>query len=107
MSFRNIKLLHGVQEALSLALMLIAMLVVFYSDLDFNLKIVIGLFSFTVVIFANFAAAILRQQKEMRQQQLGEFKPVFLGFTFNPLPPLRSCLFLDGLNRVKRRRLSQ
>jgi accessory gene regulator protein AgrB len=69
-SFGNIKLLSGIQEALTLALMLITILALFYADIDFNYKIVIAVFSFTAIMLANFAAAILKQQKEMKEQQI-------------------------------------
>lgn len=69
MSFGNMRLLNGVQEALSLALILVTMLALFYVEMDFTYRIAIGVFVFTVIILVNMATVILRQQKEMREQQ--------------------------------------
>ncbi len=71
MSFGNIKIVNGVQEALTLAMLLVAMLAVFYlPDLDFTYKIAIAVFAFTIVMLINLATAILRQQKELRDRQM-------------------------------------
>jgi hypothetical protein len=70
LSFGNIKIFNGIQEALVLALMLVTMLALFYADIDFTYKIGIAAFSFIVIFLATLATAILRQQKEQRQQQL-------------------------------------
>jgi hypothetical protein len=69
MSFGNIKIFSGLQEVLVLALMLVTMLALFYADIDFTYKVGIGVFSFTVIFLATLATAILRQQKEQREQQ--------------------------------------
>ncbi len=69
MSFGNIKVFSGVQEALTLALMLVTMLALFYVDMDFTYKVVIGALSFSVIFLASLASAILRQQKETREKQ--------------------------------------
>ncbi len=70
MSFGNIKVFNGIQEALVLALMLVTMLALFYADIDFAYKIGIAVFSFTVIFLATLATAILRQQKEQKERQL-------------------------------------
>ncbi len=70
MSFGNIKVFNGVQEALVLALMLVTMLALFYADISFTYKIGIAAFSFTIIFLATLATAILRQQKEQREQQI-------------------------------------
>jgi|YelNatPaOPRAMG01_1025707.scaffolds.fasta_scaffold177128_2 hypothetical protein len=70
LSFGNIKVFNGVQEALVLALMLVTMLALFYADIDFTYKIGIAVFSFTVILLSTLATAILRQQKEQREQQI-------------------------------------
>jgi hypothetical protein len=71
MSFGNLsKVFSGIEEALVLALMLVTMLAIFYADIDFTYKIGIAVFSFAVIFLATLATAILRQQKELRQQQL-------------------------------------
>ncbi|MGD6807830.1 MAG: hypothetical protein ACQCN4_12840 [Candidatus Bathyarchaeia archaeon] len=70
MSFGNTRLLSGVQEALMLALMLVTVLGLFYVEMDFTYKIAIALFSFSVIILGNLAAAMLKQQKELREKQM-------------------------------------
>ncbi len=69
MSFGNLRMLNGVQEILSLALMLVTVLALFWVDIEFTYKIVIAIFSFTVIFLSNLAAAMLKQQKEIREQQ--------------------------------------
>lgn len=70
MSFGNLKVFNGVQEALVLALMLVTMLALFYADMDFTYKVGIAVFSFAVIFLATLASAMLRQQKELRERQL-------------------------------------
>jgi hypothetical protein len=70
MSFGNRRLLNGVQEALSLALMMVTILALFYVEMDFSYKIAIAVFSFSVIFLGNLAAAMLRQQKELREKQM-------------------------------------
>jgi hypothetical protein len=70
MSFGNFKIFSGVQQALVLALMLVTMMALFYADISLSYKVVIAVFSFSVVFLATLATAILRQQKEMRDQQV-------------------------------------
>ena len=70
MSFGNIKIFNGVQEALTLALMLVTMLALFYVEMDLTYKIGIAIVSFAVIFLASLATAILRQQKEMRKNQI-------------------------------------
>jgi membrane protein implicated in regulation of membrane protease activity len=70
MSFGNLKVFNGVQEILVLALMLVTMLALFYADISFTYKIGIAVFSFTVILLSTLATAILRQQKERREQQI-------------------------------------
>jgi len=70
LSFGNIKVFSGIQQALVLALMMITMLTLFYVDIDFMYKIEIAVFSVTVIFLATLATAILRQQKESRESQV-------------------------------------
>ncbi len=53
-----------------LALMLVTVLGLFYVEMDFTYKIAIALFSFSVIILGNLAAAMLKQQKELREKQM-------------------------------------
>jgi hypothetical protein len=70
MSFGNLRVFSGLQQALVLALMLVTMMALFYADISISYKIGIAIFSFTVIFLATLATAILRQQKEMREQQV-------------------------------------
>ncbi len=70
MSFGSFKVFSGVQQALVLALMLVTMMALFYADISLSYKIGIAVFSFSVIFLATLATAILRQQKEMRDQQV-------------------------------------
>jgi hypothetical protein len=63
------KIFSGIQEALVLALMLVSMLVLFYVDIDWTFKIGIAVIVFTIIFLATLAAALLRQQREIKQAQ--------------------------------------
>ncbi len=70
MSFGNLKVFNTIEEALILALMLVTVMVLFYVDLDLTFKIGIAAFAFAVIFLSTLASAMLRQQKEMRENQL-------------------------------------
>jgi len=61
------KIFSGIQEALVLALMLVSMLVLFYVDIDWTFKIGIAVIVFTIIFLSTLAAALLRQQREIKQ----------------------------------------
>ncbi len=63
------KIFSGIQEALVLALMLVSMLVLFYVDIDWTFKIGIAVIVFAIIFLATLAAALLRQQRELKQAQ--------------------------------------
>jgi hypothetical protein len=63
------KIFSGIQEALVLALMLVSMLVLFYVDIDWTFKIGIAVIVFTIIFLSTLAAALLRQQREIKQAQ--------------------------------------
>ena len=69
MSFGNLKVFNGIQEALVLGLMLVSVLVLFYVDIDFTFKIGIAVIVFTIIFLATLAATLLRQQREIKQTQ--------------------------------------
>ena len=69
MSFGNMKVLSGVQEALVLALMLVFVLVLFYVNIDFSYKIFIGVIVFATILLAIFAATLMAQQREIKRAQ--------------------------------------
>jgi cbb3-type cytochrome oxidase subunit 3 len=69
LSFGNLKVFNGIQEALVLALMLVSVLVLFYVDIDFTFKIGIAVIVFTIIFLATLAATLLRQQREIKQTQ--------------------------------------
>jgi len=70
MSFGNLKVLSGIQEALILALMLVTVLALFYVEMDVIYKVTLGVFAFTIIFLATLASAILKQQKELKENQL-------------------------------------
>ena len=63
------KVFSGVQEALVLALMLVTILALFYVNMDITYKIGIAVIAFAIIFLATLAAALLRQQKEIKQAQ--------------------------------------
>ena len=63
------KVFSRVQEALVLALMLVVFLAIFSTNIDFTLKIGIGVIAVAIVFLATLAAGLLQQQKEIRQSQ--------------------------------------
>jgi hypothetical protein len=69
LSLGNLKVFSGIQEALVLALMLVSMFVLFYVDIDWIFKIGIAVIVFTIIFLATLAAALLRQQRELKQTQ--------------------------------------
>ena len=70
MSFGNLKVFSGIQEALILALMLVTVLALFYVEMDVIYKVTLGVFAFTIIFLATLASAILKQQKELKETQL-------------------------------------
>ena len=73
MSFGNLNKVFGrpVQE-LILALMLITVFSVIWLDIDLSYKIGIAVSTFSIIMLASLATAILREQKEMRKQQINQ-----------------------------------
>ena len=69
MSFGNLKVFNGIQEALVLGLMLVSVLALFYVDMDITYKIGIAVIVFTIIFLATLAATLLRQQREIKQTQ--------------------------------------
>jgi len=70
LSFGNIKIFNGIQEALVLALMIVSVLALFYLDMDVLYKIGIAVIVFTVIFLATLAATLLRQQREIKRAQI-------------------------------------
>jgi len=69
LSLGNLKVFSGIQEALVLALMLVSMFVLFYVDIDWIFKIGIAVIVFAIIFLATLAAALLRQQRALKQAQ--------------------------------------
>ncbi len=64
-------MLSGVQEVLSLVLMIVAMMAVIYlPDIDLMVRVGIAVFAFAVIMLVNLATALLKQQKEIRERQM-------------------------------------
>jgi hypothetical protein len=69
LSFGNMRVFSGIQEVLVLALMLVSMFVLFYVDIDWAFKIGIVVIVFAILFLATLAAALLRQQREVKRSQ--------------------------------------
>ncbi|MEM3377376.1 MAG: hypothetical protein ACPLIG_06235 [Candidatus Bathyarchaeales archaeon] len=68
MSLRlGLRNLSGVQEILVLALMIVSVFAIFYSDLEIAYKIVIAALAFSIIFLATLAGQVLEQQKENSQ----------------------------------------
>jgi hypothetical protein len=68
MSLRlGLKNLSGVQEILVLALMLVSVFAIFYSDMEFTYKIGIAVLAFSIVFLTTLASQMLKQEKKDRQ----------------------------------------
>jgi hypothetical protein len=68
MSLRlGLKSLSGMQEILVLALMLVSVFAIFYSDMEFTYKIGIAVLVFTVIFLTSLANQVLKQEKEKSQ----------------------------------------
>ncbi len=65
MSFRlGLNSLSGVQEILVLALMLVSVFAIFYSDMELTYKIGIVVLAFSVIFLTTLASQMLKQHKE-------------------------------------------
>jgi len=68
MSLRlGLKSLSGVQEILVLALMLVSVFAIFYSDMELTYKIGIAVLVFSVIFLTTLANQVLKQEKEKSQ----------------------------------------
>ena len=56
--------MSGVQEILVLALMLVSIFALFFSDLEFTYKIGIAVLAFSIIFLASLASQLLNQGKE-------------------------------------------
>ena len=56
--------MSGVQEILVLALMLVSILALFFSDLEFMYKIGIAVLAFSIIFLTSLASQLLNQEKE-------------------------------------------
>ena len=67
MSFRTgLGNLSGVQEVLVLALMLVSIFALFFSDIEFTYKIGIAALVFSIIFLASLASQLLKQEKEKK-----------------------------------------
>jgi hypothetical protein len=55
-----------VQEVLTIALMLVTVFALFYSDIELTYKIGIGALAFSVIFLITIASQVLKQEKELR-----------------------------------------
>ena len=69
LSFGNMKVFGGVQQALFLVLMLVTLLAVFSTSWNLTYKIGIALIAFAIIFMSILAAALLQAQKENQQTQ--------------------------------------
>ena len=58
--------MSGVQEILVLALMLVSILALFFSDLEFTYKIGIAVLAFSIIFLTSLASQLLNQEKEKK-----------------------------------------
>ncbi len=56
--------LSGLQEVLVLALMLVSVFALFFSDMDFAYKIGIAALAFSVIFLTSLASQLLKQENE-------------------------------------------
>jgi hypothetical protein len=56
--------LSGLQEVLVLALMLVSVFALFFSDMDFVYKLGIAALAFSVVFLTSLASQLLKQENE-------------------------------------------
>jgi len=63
----GLKNLSGAQEILVLALMLVSVFAIFYSDMELAYKIGIAVLAFSVIFLTTLASQVLKQEKENRQ----------------------------------------
>jgi hypothetical protein len=59
--------LSGVQEILVLALMLVSIFALFFSDIELAYKIGIAALAFSVIFLTSLASQLLKQEKEKKQ----------------------------------------
>ncbi len=59
--------LSTVQEVLVLALMLVSVFALFFSDIEFTYKIGIAALAFSVIFLTSLASQVLKQEKEKKQ----------------------------------------
>ncbi len=60
--------LNGIQEALVIALMLVFVFAVFYSEMELTYKIGIAALVFTVIFLTGLAGQVLKQQEEEQKR---------------------------------------
>jgi hypothetical protein len=60
--------LNRVQEALMIALMVVFVLAVTYSDIEFTYKIGIAVLVFTIIFLISMASQAMKQQEEQKKQ---------------------------------------
>ena len=56
--------LNGVQEVMVLALMLVSIFAIYYSDMELTYKIGIAALAFSVIFLTSMASQVLKQEKE-------------------------------------------
>jgi hypothetical protein len=61
--------LSGVQEVIVLALMLVSVFALFFSDIELTYKIGIAVLAFSIIFLTSLASQLLKQEKEKRQLQ--------------------------------------
>ena len=58
--------LSTVQEVLVLALMLVSVFALFFSDIEFTYKVGIAALAFSLIFLTSLASQVLKQEKEKR-----------------------------------------
>jgi hypothetical protein len=68
MSFSRLGM-DKVQEALTFALMLVVVIVLFYLNIEFTVKIGIGVLAFSIILLTGIAGQALKQQEEQAKKR--------------------------------------
>jgi hypothetical protein len=61
--------LSGVQEILVIALMLVSVFALFFSDIEFVYRIGIAALAFSLIFLTSLASQLLKQEKDRKQLQ--------------------------------------
>jgi hypothetical protein len=61
--------MNGIQDALTIALMVVLVFAVLYSDIEIPYKIGIGVLGFSIIFLTSIAGQMLKQMKEKEKEK--------------------------------------